>query len=321
MTKMDRLYQLHQILDGRRTPISKAELAEQLECSEKSVGRYLNELRDEYGAPIINVRQGWFYDRRLVDRWQMPGLWLTKQETQSLLLLLILLERFGNGLMSQELESIRARIANLTARHGMAVDALRQRIRIMPIGNRETAERDLSRVVNALIDRKRIHFRYEDFRGTDTRRVVSPQRLAYYRDNWYLHGWCHERKALRTFSIARMGSSAVDERAAREVDEAELDAHFESSYGVFAGRPEQIARLRFLQPVATEISRQRWHADQKGRWDDSQYLLAVPYSHATELLQDVLRYLPHVIVEGPTALRDQLREVLAEAQSLNPGTG
>ena len=321
MKKQDQIYRLSQILADRRVPIGKSELARRLECSEKSVGRYLDELRDLYGAPIRYNGKGWFYDRAIKDRWQLPGLWLTKEETQSLLLLLTLLERFGNGLMTEELQGIKVRIAQLTVRQGIDVAALQQRIRVIPVGNRQTAGRDITQVVNALIARKRIRFEYEDFNGTSSHRQVSPQRLVYYRDNWYLHGWCHTRNALRNFSVARMGHALIAELDATEVGEPELEAHFESSYGAFSGEPTEVALLRFLPPMAAEIASQTWHTSQQGRWDDEDYLLEVPYSQVPELLRDVLRHLPHVIVEEPARLRDRLREVLAQAESLHLANG
>ena len=34
-----------------------------------------------------------------------------------------------------------------------------------------------------------------------TQRIVSPQRLSYYRENWYLDAWCHDKNALRKFGF------------------------------------------------------------------------------------------------------------------------
>ncbi len=316
MAKQDKIHQLCQILDARRRPISTVDLAERLECSERTVIRYLDELRDTYHAPIISNGKGWFYDKLKKESWQMPGVWLTTKEIQSLLVLLFLLERFGDGLMREEFQAIRNNINKLIKRYDASdAHSLQQRIRITPVGNRRLADNDLSHVVNALVARRRIRFDYETYKREKTRRLVSPQRLAYYRDNWYLHGWCHRQKALRNFSVARMMRTRIDEdpSKAKEVDMENLDAFYESSYGAFTGKPSETARLRFLQPMASEIARQQWHKNQKGGWEGEDYLLSVPYSRSTELLQDIQRYLPHVVVEGPPALRRELRATLAKA--------
>ena len=44
-------------------------------------------------------------------------------------------------------------------------------------------------------------------------RTVSPQRLTHYRDNWYLDAWDHEREALRSFALDRIGDAAVARRS------------------------------------------------------------------------------------------------------------
>jgi proteasome accessory factor C len=34
-----------------------------------------------------------------------------------------------------------------------------------------------------------------------TERVVSPQRIVYYRDNWHLDAWYHSKDGLRSFVL------------------------------------------------------------------------------------------------------------------------
>lgn len=313
MANLDKLYRLHQILDGRRTPIRKRDLAERLDRSEKSVDRHIMEMRDYYGAPILVSGAGVFYDRSRADSWELPGLWMTRDETQSLLLLLDILNRFGNGLMNEELKGVRSRIDRMLASRGVSRKELERRVRIIPIGHRVTGDLELSSSFNALVDRKQLYIKYQDFRSQRSNRSISPQRLIYYRDNWYLHAWCHTKNGLRTFSIARISHSAVTDEHAIEIAEEELDDYFKSSYGVFAGSPRQWARLRFLPAVAAEIARQRWHPDQVGKWEELEYVLTIPYSQSTELMQDILKHTPYVVIEEPPTLREELTTRLKES--------
>src|SRR5690606_6486512 len=64
MDRMERLYALHKLLRGRRTPISAEALAERLGCSKQTVYRAINELRNYLNAPIPEERgKGFYYDR------------------------------------------------------------------------------------------------------------------------------------------------------------------------------------------------------------------------------------------------------------------
>ena len=48
------------------------------------------------------------------------------------------------------------------------------------------------------MQRKRVKIEYRGrTSGEVTVREISPQRLVHYRDNWYLHAWCHLRTASR----------------------------------------------------------------------------------------------------------------------------
>ncbi|MGR9088937.1 MAG: transcriptional regulator, partial [Gammaproteobacteria bacterium] len=57
MDRFERIYQLHHILSGRRTPIANKALQERLECSEATVKRLIIVMRDQFDAPIVYDRQ------------------------------------------------------------------------------------------------------------------------------------------------------------------------------------------------------------------------------------------------------------------------
>ena len=58
--------------------------------------------------------------------------------------------------------------------------------------------------------------------------MISPQRLAHYRDNWYLDAWDHGKRALRSFSVDRLRQVQVLDKPAKEISESKLNAHFAS---------------------------------------------------------------------------------------------
>ena len=62
--------------------------------------------------------------------------------------------------------------------------------------------------------------------------------------------------------------------------------------------------MRFRSNVARDISMQQWHPKQIAEWERDEYILSVPYSNDQELIQDIMRHIPDVIVEAPTELRN-----------------
>lgn len=317
MNKLDQFYRMLQLLDGRKFPISVAELAEHLECTERTVRRYLDELRDYWNAPLVNIpREGWQLDAAPKEKWLVPGLWMTAEESQSLLLMLDILTRFGNGLMNEEFRSVRSSIDKSLQQRGISRAELEARIKVVPIGQRFVPDARLQQSLSALVQSKRLFIHYRDYDLVESKRTISPQRLVYYRDNWYLDAWCHTAEGLRTFCLARIIAGDITNTNAKVIPHDVLDREFTGTYGMFAGQPTARAVLRFLPAVATEISRQEWHPDQSGQWDGDDYVLTVPFSHQAELIQDILRYSPHVRVEAPRDLVQEVRARLQAAVSL-----
>jgi predicted DNA-binding transcriptional regulator YafY len=150
-----------------------------------------------------------------------------------------------------------------------------------------------------------------------TERVVSPQRLVHYRDGWFLDAWCHARRALRTFAVDRIRRAQETAEPARDVPEGTLDAHFATSYGIFAGPAPHTAVLRFTAERARWVADERWHPRQAGRFlDDGRYELRLPYGDPRELVMDILRHGPDVEVVAPPTLRravaGRLRQALGQ---------
>ena len=99
-----------------------------------------------------------------------------------------------------------------------------------------------------------------------------------------------------------------------DVDAAELDEHFASSYGIFSGTPRHEAVLLFNAARARYVAKECWHRDQRGSTlADGRFELRVPYSNPAELIMDILKYGPDVEVVAPSELRRAVAERLAQA--------
>ncbi len=78
---------LHRVLDSRRHPASAGDLMAELDRSRSTLFRTLGMLRDRLGAPIANAPgRGWFYDRH-AGTFELPGLWLRRDELEALLVM------------------------------------------------------------------------------------------------------------------------------------------------------------------------------------------------------------------------------------------
>src|SRR5690606_3237533 len=200
---------------------------DRLECSPKTVQRTFDHMRI-LGAPIeyCAERRGWHYAQDGGDLFELPGLWLTADELQSLILLLNTLHGFGNSMLNEELAVMESQIQNLLEVRGINTHIFSERIKILPLGHKSVPNKLFTAVGEAILKRRQLSIRYVDFRQRKSKRTLSHQTLVYYRENWYLDAWCHLRKGLRTFSLARISAATLLDEAAEHIDKATLNTHF-----------------------------------------------------------------------------------------------
>ena len=318
MDRTERLYKIDQLLNERRA-VAMHILEEELSISKSTVKRDLEYMRDRLNAPIIwdRVLRGYVFDHSQsgAQRYALPGLWFNDQEIFALLTMYQLLSNLGNGLLTPHINPLLARLTMLLDSQEESADEIRKRIRILHMASRTERPESFEIVASATIKRKRLQFvyraRYND-RGRE--REVSPQRLVHYRDNWYLDGWCHLSKGLRTFSIDRISEVKILERKSRDVSEKALHRELAGGYGIFSGKADKRAKLRFSPRQARWVASENWHPKQSGQFEKGgYYLLELPYSNDTELVMDILKYGSGVEVISPSTLRNTVKRQLKSA--------
>jgi proteasome accessory factor C len=320
MSKVERLYHLHNILNQRRTPILRQDLMERLECSQATLYRLVGELRDFLGAPIEQDpdTRGFYYDRSYDQPFELPGIWISPGELQALLTARQVLGNVQPGLLDGELETLQGRITSLLQKKGVEPEMGDSRIHLQHVAGRAVPERMFQDVLAALLKRQRLKILYHGRRrDEESDRMISPQRLTQYRNSWYLDAWCHKAKGLRSFALERVREQTLLAEPARELSQAELAGHFDQSYGIFSGPAENLAELRFTPEMARWIAEENWHPDQQGSFDiDGSWLLKLPFSNSRELLMDILRYGADVEVIAPDFLRKAVSEAASKTVSL-----
>lgn len=318
MDRVERLYKIDQLLNERRA-VAMHILEEELSISKSTVKRDLEYMRDRLNAPIIwdRVLRGYVFDHSQsgAQRYALPGLWFNDQEIFALLTMYQLLSNLGNGLLTPHINPLLARLTMLLDSQEESADEIRKRIRILHMASRTERPESFEIVASATIKRKRLQFvyraRYND-RGRE--REVSPQRLVHYRDNWYLDGWCHLSKGLRTFSVDRISEVKILERKSRDVSEKALHRELAGGYGIFSGKADKRAKLRFSPRQARWVASENWHPKQSGQFEKGgYYLLELPYSNDTELVMDILKYGSGVEVISPSSLRNTVKRQLKAA--------
>ena len=319
MDRTERFYTIDRMMRARQGTTLR-EMMDEMEISRATIRRDIEYMRDRLAAPIVWDAEGRCYRYENgsddEDRYALPGLWFNASEVHALLTMEHLLSSLQPGLLEPHIGPLRERIRRLLDSGDHPAEEITRRIRVLHMAARQADSEVFGAISHALLRRHQLEIDHLNRRsGEVTTRTVSPQRLAHYRDNWYLDSWCHLRKGLRSFAVDAIRRAQVVETAtAKNVSEAELEEVLGTGYGIFAGATTEEAVLRFSAEAARWVATEKWHSRQRGQIEaDGRYTLRLPYSQETELVMDIMRHGDEVEVIAPASLRRAVKKRLAAA--------
>lgn len=323
MAQAARLRDIIAILEARKYPVPREVLLDELGVSYATFKRDLEVLRDQFQAPITWVpgEAGLGRGYVLEDKgWSsgklgLPRAWFTSSEIYALLMIDTLAGHIAPGLLTEHLQPLITRITLALSASDDTPQDIRARVRILASSARRKDAPHFEQVAQATVRRNRLEVLYftksRNERGT---RIVSPQILIHYKENWYLIAWCHKADALRVFAMDSVEDAKVLKETAFEADKTAVDAMVGKDFGLFSGGSRKWAKLRFTPLQARWVEAEVWHPDQKTRHlDDGSLVLEVPFSDSRELLLDILKFGAEVEVLAPPDLREEVRLRLFKA--------
>lgn len=319
MGDLQRLQRINFMIQARQC-VPLQDFLNELEVSKATFKRDLEYLRDRMGANIVYDRMagGYRFDNSVTvaKKFEMPGLWFSEEEATALVLTQALLAGLDQGgLLGPHLEPLQNIIDGILGRSETTTKELRKRLKVFGMSARKSSIDSFEAVGHALLKRERLRITYYA-KGVNetTERDISPQRLIYYRDNWYLDAYCHLRKGLRSFSMDGVQKAIPLNEKAEEVPEKQLNEHFGESYGIFSGKATQRAKLKFTPERARWVATETWHKHQETNFDkDGNYILEFDYNQDPELIMDILKHGSEIEVIAPPSLRKKVKDELNKA--------
>jgi predicted DNA-binding transcriptional regulator YafY len=320
MDRFDKIYRLHGLLSNRRTPVSLENIKEQLECSKATVTRTIETLRDYLNAPLEYNREanGYFYNQQSANKpYELPGLWFSSEELHGLLICQQILQNISPGILSEQINSLQQRINTMLSKENSPQPVIADKIQFTTVGRRLKDDSHFKRIATALFSNKQIHIQYQarGYDGEQSERIISAQKLIFYRDNWYLAAHCHNKNDLRIFSVDRVHSAHILDKTAQQIPNNQLQEFIQSSYGIFTGKAQYTAVLEFTKNRANWVADEQWHAEQQSQWlENGNYQLSIPFSDSRELIMDILKHGAEVKVIEPPFLLSLVEEEIKKMQ-------
>jgi predicted DNA-binding transcriptional regulator YafY len=203
MRKASRLFEIIQILRLARKPVTSADIAAQMEVSQRSVYRDIAALQ----AMRVPIEGGRGLGYILRPGFDLPPLMFSIEETEAIVLALALLDRTGDRELKQAAKRVNRKIAAAmtpSLRRTFDANAL------YAWGTTAPADGiDLALVRRAIRDEQKLAIAYRDELGRASERTIRPLALIYYSETANIVAWCELRQALRNFRGDRVKSGAL----------------------------------------------------------------------------------------------------------------
>ncbi len=318
MNKAQKLVQILELM-MRRGGVRADELKDRFELDERSMRRYLADLR-EIDVPIRD--EGRAEDRTVsIDAvYRRTGVQLSLAEVLSLHFGRTLFDFLEGTSFAEDLEGAIERLEPAISRAhqdlARQLDTRFLAVREPAKDYRGAASEMLDELVTAIVYNNPVDARYRKPSGAHAARVLHPYTLATFRQGLYLFAFDVEAGSVKTFAVERFLDVAR-----RRSDRFSLptgwkpQAHISHAFGIITGPPEEVA-LAFDESVTAYIRERSWHPTQTYRvLPDGRLELRMFVANTVELRTFILGFGAQVEVIGPDTLRrDVCDAVLASAQ-------
>jgi len=174
-------------------------------------------------------------------------------------------------------------------------------------------------LIDAILHQRQARVAYYSFNSRRTKSYdLDPYRLVYYRGGLYLYARAQEYGEVRTFAVERVQRVEVLDQGFEVPADFSPAEYARSAFGIFGGKAEEV-ELVFDASIAGYVRERNWHESQ--RLDDAPdggVRLTTEVAPSFDLKAWVKGFLPHVRVERPASLREEIARELAAARAAFP---
>jgi proteasome accessory factor B len=260
---MERMMRIHRAIQAGDYP-NASRLGRELEVSPKSIQRDIEFMRERMELPLAydGKRFGYHYTEGVSS---FPSMQISEGELFALLVAEKALQQYrGTNFEKPLISAFKKMSASLPDTISLNIADWEQtisfRMRAEPILNLEIFDA----LGKATAQRRQLELTYrKPGQREPEARVVDPYHMGNINGEWYLFGYDHLRKDIRTFVPARIKAIKQTGKTFERPAKFSLEKRLRDSFGVHSASGEYEVVIRFNELVADYIREKRWHDSQK----------------------------------------------------------
>ncbi len=301
---------------------SAAHLAEELDCNNRTVYRDLDALQAA-GFPLytewVDGKSLWSILDTLKHHIPIP---FSLTELMALYFSRDMLKMLQNTIFFDSLESLFQKIkTTIPAESAKFLKTVQNTLHVSFKQYKEYGKFNeiINRVNDAALKQKTVDMIYFTMgRRKETKRKVDPYRLLFFNGTFYVIGFCHLRRDIRTFALDRIKMLRMTDASFKVPEDFSLEDYMGSAFGVVQGKPETI-RIWFAPEIAGYIREKTWHESQVvHQQKDGSIIFEAEVALTEELLSWIMSWGAKAEVLRPQSLKEEIHaEALRMIKSHN----
>jgi len=311
-----RLLFIDKRLGGGRYPNCR-QLAEEYQVSSKTIQRDLDYMRYQLDAPIAYSAQhrGYHYTEA---SYKLPAISIKESDLFAIYLAEKLLEQYQGTPIYHSLCSVFRKIEDsLPDKIDLEPGDDSSRFTVLPASTTVIAPAIWETVTAAIRLSRRLRVRYQTPGNKAQLRDLDPYHGVRFEGDWYLVAYCHLRREIRTFSLARMITVEMLAETFAIPESFDFRRLTGSHFGVHWSDALYEVRIWFAAEVAGYVQERRWHPSQRiEEQEDGSLILSMTVNHLLELKRWVLSWGSGARVLAPEGFRADVARIVREMAEL-----
>lgn len=315
--RLARILRVLELVQSRGRWTTRA-IAEEIECSERTVYRDLDVLRF---AGIPYYREGDQQFVRVRPDFRFPVMSLTDDEVLGLSVASVMTKSPGLDVTAGAVPTTRKLSAVSKQETQELIDDAMRLVSVLDLKlvDHSRHHETIRTVQLALVHGKQISGMYESpYEANPVRLKLHPYRLCLIKNAWYVIGNVANEATPRTYRIARFKTLRGLEEAADIPETFDLKAYFGNAWAVYRGDQSYDVELSFTSHAGRIVTETIWHHTQKViPHKDGSVSMTFKVDGLEEITNWILSWTGRCKVIQPMALRKLVVEKLKAALQMN----
>ncbi|HOX60140.1 MAG TPA: WYL domain-containing protein [Verrucomicrobiota bacterium] len=307
---IERMMRIHQLIENKEYPNSH-KLAREFEMSVRTIKRNIDFMKTRLKLPMeFDVKKNGFYFTRSVP--QFPQMPMSEADVFTMFVASKAIEQYRGTPWQRMLEvTFRKVTGQLDQSVRFSLGSMDGLLSFRPFAPGDAELKNFNLLMRAVSEKRAVKFMYRN-RGQvkAQQRHVRPYHIACADNQWCLFAFDVDRKAMRTFVLARLSKPALTGKRFTVSKKFDLNEYLRGSLGLFKGQDDFEVVVELDAFAADDVRGRRLHSSQElTEMPGGMLRVRLRLDSLEEAERWVLGMGGHGTVVRPEALRQRLAKV------------